>query len=40
MTAIFENYESPWLNDELRIMQDAWSEFCETEFKPHNIPQN
>ena len=36
MTASFENYESPWLNDELRIMQDACSKFFETEFKPHN----
>ncbi|MEM7077669.1 MAG: acyl-CoA dehydrogenase family protein [Pseudomonadota bacterium] len=36
MTAIFENYESPWLNDELRILQDAAAKFFNSEFKPHN----
>jgi len=36
MTAIFENYESPWLNDELRILQDAAAKFFDSEFKPHN----
>ena len=36
MTAIFENYESPWLNDELRILQDAAAKFFATEMKPHN----
>lgn len=35
MTDIFENYESPWLNDELRILRDAARKFFETEFKPH-----
>ena len=36
MTAIFENYESPWLDDELRILRDAAAKFFDTEFKPHN----
>ena len=35
MTDIFENYESPWLNDELRILQDAAAKFFQTEFTPH-----
>ncbi len=35
MTAIFENYESPWLDDELRILQDAAKKFFTTEFTPH-----
>ncbi|MEM7097426.1 MAG: acyl-CoA dehydrogenase family protein [Pseudomonadota bacterium] len=34
MTAIFENYESPWLNEELRILQDAAAKFFADEFKP------
>ena len=36
MTAIFENYESPWLNEELRILQDATRKFFTEEFVPHN----
>lgn len=36
MTAIFENYTSPWLNDELRILQDAARKFFTAEFVPHN----
>lgn len=36
MTQIFENYESPWLNDELRILQNATAKLFTTEFKPHN----
>ncbi|MEM9622386.1 MAG: acyl-CoA dehydrogenase family protein [Pseudomonadota bacterium] len=36
MTALFENYTSPWLNDELRILQDAAKKFFATEFVPHN----
>jgi acyl-CoA dehydrogenase len=36
MTEIFENYESPWLDDELRILQDAAKKFFETEMVPHN----
>ncbi len=36
MTAIFENYESPWLNEELRILQDAAKKFFASEFVPHN----
>ncbi|MFT7652372.1 MAG: acyl-CoA dehydrogenase [Limisphaerales bacterium] len=35
MTDIFENYESPWLNDELRMLQDAARKFFTAEFKPH-----
>jgi hypothetical protein len=30
MTDIFENYESPWLNEELRILQDAATKFFNT----------
>jgi acyl-CoA dehydrogenase len=33
---LYENYESPWLDDELRMLQDAARKFFETEFKPHN----
>jgi len=35
MTDIYENYESPWLNEELRILQDAARKFFTTAFKPH-----
>lgn len=34
MTDIFENYDSPWLNDELRILQDAAAKFFKNEFAP------
>ncbi len=33
---IYENYESPWLNDELKILQDAAGKFFTQEFLPHN----
>lgn len=33
---LYENYQSPWLNDELRILQDAARKFFEQEFKPLN----
>ena len=33
---MFENYESPWLDDGLRILRDAAAKFFDTEFKPHN----
>ena len=33
---LFENYTSPWLNDELRILEDAARKFFETEFLPKN----
>ena len=36
MTKIFENYESPWMNEELSILRDAAKRFFETEFVPHN----
>ena len=35
MTAIFENYESPWMDDELSILRDAANRFFSTEFVPH-----
>ncbi len=31
----FENYQSPWLNDELVMLQDAAKRFFEKEFVPH-----
>jgi acyl-CoA dehydrogenase len=33
---LYENYRSPWLDDELRILQDAARKFFEQEFKPRN----
>ncbi|MFN2165830.1 MAG: acyl-CoA dehydrogenase family protein, partial [Anaerolineae bacterium] len=33
---LYESYESPWLNDELRILQDASRKFFEQEFRPLN----
>ncbi len=33
---LYESYQSPWLDDELRILQDAARKFFETEFKPLN----
>ncbi len=36
MTAIFENYESPWLTEELTMLQDAARKFFTTEMQPHN----
>ncbi|MEQ8482783.1 MAG: acyl-CoA dehydrogenase family protein [Pseudomonadales bacterium] len=33
---LYPNYESPWLNEELRMLQDAARKFFETEFKPLN----
>jgi acyl-CoA dehydrogenase len=33
---LHENYRSPWLDDELRILQDAARRFFEQEFKPLN----
>ncbi|MEZ5560303.1 MAG: acyl-CoA dehydrogenase family protein [Pseudomonadales bacterium] len=33
---LHENYQSPWLNDELRILQDAARKFFQQEFAPHN----
>jgi acyl-CoA dehydrogenase len=32
--SLFENYESPWLDDELRILRDACAKFYEREFVP------
>ena len=36
MTDLFENYESPWLNEELRILRDAAAKFFTDELKPYN----
>ncbi|HEY5680348.1 MAG TPA: acyl-CoA dehydrogenase family protein [Pseudomonadales bacterium] len=33
---MYENYESPWLNDELRLLQDAAAKFFQQEFVPLN----
>jgi acyl-CoA dehydrogenase len=33
---LYENYRSPWLDDELRMLQDAARKFFEQEFKPKN----
>ena len=35
MTKIFENYESPWMNDELSILRDAAKRFFNKEFVPN-----
>jgi acyl-CoA dehydrogenase len=31
---MFENYESPWMNEELTMLRDAVAKFCEKEFVP------
>jgi acyl-CoA dehydrogenase len=33
---LYENYESPWLDDELRILRDAAERFFSREFLPNN----
>ena len=33
---LYENYQSPWLDDELKILQDAAGKFFAQEFLPHN----
>lgn len=33
--ALIEGYKSPWLDEELEILQDAVSKFYEKEFVPH-----
>ena len=33
---LYENYRSPWLDDELRILQDAAGKFFRQEFAPLN----
>ena len=33
---LHDNYQSPWLNDELRMLQDAARKFFEQEFAPRN----
>ena len=32
---LYENYQSPWLNEELKILQDAAGKFFAQEFLPH-----
>ena len=36
MTDIFENYSSPWLNDELNLLKDAAAKFFTSELAPQN----
>ena len=36
MIPLYENYRSPWLNEELDMLRDAARRFFEREFKPHN----
>ena len=31
---LYDNYQSPWLNDELRILRDAAGRFFQKEFVP------
>ncbi|MEZ5552055.1 MAG: acyl-CoA dehydrogenase family protein [Pseudomonadales bacterium] len=33
---LYDNYQSPWLDDELRMLQDAARKFFEAEFAPRN----
>ncbi|MEM8769018.1 MAG: acyl-CoA dehydrogenase family protein [Pseudomonadota bacterium] len=33
---LYENYESPWLNEELKILQEAAGRFFDQEFVPEN----
>ena len=33
---LYPNYQSPWMNDELRMLEDAAQRFFATEFAPHN----
>ena len=33
---LYENYQSPWLDEELKILQDAAGKFFAQEFVPHN----
>jgi len=33
---LHDHYQCPWLDEELRILQDAARRFFEQEFKPHN----
>ena len=34
--SLYENYTSPWLDDELRMLQDAANKFYRQEFLPLN----
>ena len=31
---LYENYQSPWLDDELNILRDAAGKFFDQEFMP------
>jgi alkylation response protein AidB-like acyl-CoA dehydrogenase len=33
---LYENYQSPWLDDELNILRDAAARFFAQEFLPDN----
>ena len=33
---LYENYETPWLDDELRMLKDAAARFFSREFLPEN----
>ncbi len=33
---MFEAYESPWMDEELKIMRDAVQKFLVKEFVPHS----
>lgn len=33
--SLLDNYQSPWMNEELLILRDAVSKFVEREFAPH-----
>jgi len=33
---LYENYQSPWLDEELKVLQDAAGKFFEREFAPQN----
>ncbi len=35
MNPIFENYEIPWMDDELSILRDAAQKFFSTQMQPH-----
>ena len=34
MTDLFENYSSPWMNDELTMLRDAARKFFTSELAP------
>ena len=38
--SMIAGYKSPWLNEELEILQDAVAKFYQKEFVPHNARWN